>query len=155
MTRYSLPRTTLPAQLRLTDGQPRAGTIFVADRVPQHEGPETVLEMLNRPEGFYAFRLESGDGILLVAKAHTVSLAVDEPAILDPARLEAARRAELEVVLEGGTTLAGRASFELPDFHQRLIDYLNASTDPFFAVSTGATTHYVNRAHVLYARPRD
>ena len=155
MTRFSLPRTVIPARLRLTAGDPRTGTIFVADRVPQHEGPETVLEMLNRPEGFYAFRPESGDGILLVAKAHTVALAVDEPAILDPARLEAARMAELEVVLEGGTTLMGRASFELPDFHQRLIDYLNASQDPFFAVASGDTTHYVNRAHVLYARPRD
>lgn len=145
----------MPARLRLTEGALRSGTIFVADRVPHHDGPETVLEMLNRPESFYAFRADSGDEILLVAKAHTVFLSVAEPAIGDPARLSAARMAEVEVVLASGTTLAGRASFELPDFHQRLLDYLNASRDPFFAVAEGDTTHYVNRAHVLFARPKD
>ena len=155
MTRYSLPRSTQLARLQLTAGGPRDGTIFTADRVPQHDGPETVLEMLNRAEGFYPFRPESGDGVLLVAKAHTVSLSVAEPAITDPARLEAARMVELEVVLEGGATVTGRASFELPDFHQRLLDYLNAFQEPFFGVTTGGTTHYVNRAHVLFARPRD
>ncbi|MBI4420611.1 MAG: hypothetical protein HY560_07270 [Gemmatimonadetes bacterium] len=155
MTRYSLPRTMLSARLRLTEGDLRGGTIFVADRVPHHDGPETVLEMLNRPESFYPFRSEAEDEILLVAKAHTVSLSVAEPAIVDPDRLSAARMAEVEVILAGGTTLAGRASFELPDFHQRLLDYLNASRDPFFAVAEGDSTHYVNRAHVLFARPKD
>lgn len=145
----------LSARLRLTEGDLRGGTIFVADRVPHHDGPETVLEMLNRPESFYPFRSEAEDEILLVAKAHTVSLSVAEPAIVDPDRLSAARMAEVEVILAGGTTLAGRASFELPDFHQRLLDYLNASRDPFFAVAEGDSTHYVNRAHVLFARPKD
>jgi hypothetical protein len=36
-----------------------------------------------------------------------------------------------------------------------VLDYLNASTDPFFAVTTEAQVHVVNRAHVLYARPED
>lgn len=158
MTRYSLPRAVSRARLLLTAGEPRDGAIFTADRVPQHDGPETVLEMLNRPDGFYPFRSESDgkhDGVMLVAKAHTVSLSVHEPAIADPARLEAARIVEVEVVLEGGSQLTGRASFELPDFHQRLLDYLNASREPFFAIAEGDTTHYVNRAHVLFARPRD
>lgn len=156
MNRYSLPRSVVRANLLLTAGAAREGTIFTADRVPQHDGAETVLEMLNRPDGFYPFRSEHpDDGVLLVAKAHTVSLTVHEPAIADPARLEAARMAEVEVLLEGGTKLIGRASFELPDFHQRLLDYLNASREPFFAISQDDTTHYVNRAHVLFARPRD
>ena len=33
--------------------------------------------------------------------------------------------------------------------------YLNLSRDLFFAVWTHAATHYVNRGHVLYARPLD
>src|SRR2546422_11771304 len=50
------------------------------------------------------------------------------------------------LVLAGGSKLGGWASAELPDHHARLIDYLNASHDPFFAVWTHAATHYVNRA---------
>ncbi len=59
------------------------------------------------------------------------------------------------MVLADGETLGGWASVELPAAHARLLDYLNASPDAFFAVWTHATTHYVNRAHVLYARPLD
>ena len=86
-------------------------------------------------------------------KAHTVMLAVDGVPLADPTRAQAAQTADLEVVLEGGTTITGRAQFELPDAHRRLLDFLNASADPFFAVTEGTTTNYVNRAHVLYARP--
>ena len=51
MTGFLLPRAALPARVTLTTGKPRAGTIFVGARVPQHDGPETPLEMLNRPFG--------------------------------------------------------------------------------------------------------
>ncbi len=55
--------------------------------------------------------------------------------------------------LAGGSTVGGWASAELPDAHARLLDYLNESHEPFFAVWTHVATHYLNRAFVLYARP--
>jgi hypothetical protein len=61
----------------------------------------------------------------------------------------------LEIALAGGSSLSGWASAELPPEHSRLLDYLNVSQDPFFALWTHAATHYVNRAHVVYARPLD
>jgi hypothetical protein len=141
--------------LALTAGEPSMGAIFVMDRVPHHDGTETVLEMLNRPDAFFPFRPDTPGPVLLVAKAHTVAISVPGAPIADPARLSAAQAADLELVLEGGSSIAGRASFELPDGHRRLLDYLNATQDAFFAVTQGATTHYVNRIHVLYARPAD
>src|SRR6266513_4425550 len=124
------------------------------ERVPHHDGPETVLELLNRPEGFFAFRPAEDGEILLVSKVQTVSLSVDRQApIADPARLSAARTLGVEVVLAGGATLGGWASVELPKQHARLLDYLNASQEAFFAVWSHAATHYVNRAYVLFARP--
>jgi hypothetical protein len=87
---------------------------------------------------------------------HAVSVSLDSQApIADPARLSAAKLLGLEIVLAGGSMLSGWASAELPPEHSRLLDYLNASQDPFFALWTHASTHYVNRAHVLYARPLD
>lgn len=156
MSDFSLPRSAVPAHVRLTQGVSRPGQIYVMERVPQHDGPETVLEMLNRPEGFFAFRPSEGEDVLLVSKVHTISVSVDRQApITDPARLSAAKLLGVELVLAGGATLGGWASVELPAHHARLLDYLNASHDPFFAVWTHAATHYVNRAHVLYARPLD
>lgn len=156
MSDFSLPRTPVPAQVLLTQGVSRPGHVYVMERVPHHDGPETVLEMLNRPEGFFAFRPADEDDVLLASKVQTVSVSLDRQApISDPARLSAAKLLGVEIVLAGGATLGGWASVELPSYHARLLDYLNVSHDPFFAVWTHAATHYVNRAHVLYARPLD
>ena len=61
----------------------------------------------------------------------------------------------MELELSGGAKVGGWASAELPVQNARLLDYLNLSRDLFFAVWTHAATHYVNRGHVLYARPLD
>jgi hypothetical protein len=138
-----------------TQGVSHPGTIVRRERAPQHDGPETPLEMLNRSENFFAFeRADEDAGVLLIAKAHTVTLSVDRQApITDPARLEAARMVGVELLLADGSTLGGWSSYELPAGHSRLIDYLNDTAHPFFAVWTHESTHYVNRQHVLYARP--
>jgi hypothetical protein len=128
--------------------------VFLVERMPHHDGPETALEMLNRDDSFFPFQPDDGSGVLLIAKEHTVTVSIDRQApIADPARLSVARMAGIQLVMAGGATLGGWASYELPDGHARLLDYLNSSTQPFFAIWTHATTHYVNRAHVLYARP--
>ncbi|HKE92160.1 MAG TPA: hypothetical protein VKB45_17635 [Gemmatimonadales bacterium] len=154
MTGFLLPRASLPARVTLTAGKPRMGTIFVGARVPQHDGPETPLEMLNRPETFFPFRPNDGE-ILLVAKGQTVALTIDQGPIIDPDRLSAAKQVELELVFANGSTMFGRAAVELPEQHSRALDYLNSTSAPFFELSTDESIHYVNRAHVLFARPRD
>jgi hypothetical protein len=155
MSGFLLPRAAVPARITLTQGRPRAGTIFVGARVPHHDGPETPLEMLNRPDPFFPFRPTDEREVLLVAKRQMIDLTVDRGPITDPDRLSAAKELQLELVLANGSTLNGRATVELPEHHSRPLDYLNATSDPFFALSTDESTHYVNRAHVLFARPRD
>ncbi len=156
MSGFSIPRVSMPASLLLTDLDPRLGEIYVMERVPHHTGPETPLEMLNRPEGFFPFR-PAGDGtVLLVTKARTLTLSVPRNvAAEDPARLSAAKLVGITITLAGNTDITGWATLELPEYHSRLLDYLNASPDPFFAVTTADEVHFVNRAHVLYARPED
>jgi hypothetical protein len=150
-----MPRVAIRAKLRMTAGEPRDGEVYVMDRIPQHAGPETPLDMLNRPEGFFPFRpREEGAGVLLVAKARTVTLTVP-PLPEDAARNSAAKHASLVVTLADGSELSGSATLELPQHHSRVLDYLNASPVPFFAIVTPDQVHLVNRAHVLYARPED
>ena len=159
MTTFSIPRVAILARLRMTGGEPREGEIYVMERVPQHAGPETPLDMLNRAEGFFPFRPKGDHGaaaVLLVTKARTVILSVPRTtAPEDPARLSAARTGRLELMLADGSQLSGSATIELPQHHSRLLDYLNASAEPFFAITTDDEIHLVNRAHVLYARPED
>ena len=157
MTGFSIPRVAIPASLLLTAGGRRDGEIYVMERVPQHAGPETPLDMLNRPDGFFPFRpAADGGAVLLVTKARTVTLSVPRTTTAeDPVRLSAAKQARIELTLADGSQVSGWATLELPEHHSRLLDYLNASVDPFFAVTSEAHIHLVNRAHVLYARPED
>ncbi len=156
MTGFSIPRVAIPATLLQTAGGKREGEIYVMERVPQHAGPETPLDMLNRAEGFFPFRPKDNVvRVLLVAKARTVSLTVPLTEPEDAARLSAAKQARLELTLADGSVLSGRATLELPRHHSRLLDYLNAAAEPFFAIATDDGVHLVNRAHVLYARPED
>src|SRR2546428_8334121 len=112
--------------------------------------------MINRPECFVTLLADVKYAGLLGSKALTVSLTVPHAAsVSDPDRLSAAKMIPLEVMLANGSTLAGVALFEAPEHHARLLDFLNASRELFFAVSTGDATHCVNRAHVLYARPQE
>jgi hypothetical protein len=151
-----MPRVAIPATLLQTGGGQREGEVYVMERVPQHAGHETPLDMLNRPEAFFAFRpKDDAEGVLLVAKARTVTLTVPRPDDEDSARISAAKQASLEVTLADGSKLSGWATLELPQYHSRLLDYLNASAEPFFAITTADAVHLVNRAHVLYARPED
>jgi len=153
---FSIPRVAISATLLQTAGGKRDGDIYVMERVPQHAGAETPLDMLNRDEGFFPFRPKGdGAGVLLVAKARTVSLTVPLTEPEDRARLSAAKQARLEVTLADGSQLRGWATLELPQHHSRVLDYLNAAAEPFFAIATDDGVHLVNRAHVLYARPED
>ena len=156
MAGFTLPRVSVPARLVLTEGEPHLGEVYVMERVPQHSGPETPLEMLNRADGFFPFRAAGAAQVLLATKARTISLSVPRNVTgEDPARLSAAKLVALTVTLSGDTDITGWATLELPEYHSRLLDYLNASPDPFFAVTTAEEVHFVNRAHVLYARPED
>ena len=156
LTGFSIPRVAIAATLLQTAGATREGEIYVMERVPQHAGPETPLDMLNRTEGFFPFRPKGdANGVMLVAKARTVSLTVPRPVPEDQARLSAAKQARLEVTLADGTQLRGWAILELPQHHSRVLDYLNAAIEPFFAIATDDGVHLVNRTHVLYARPED
>ena len=155
MGAFQLPHLAVPARMTLAQGRPQAGTIFLAARVPQHDGPETPLEMLNRPEPFFPFRPADTGDVLLVARSQTVALAVQHGPIADPDRLSAAKELRFELVLSNGTSITGHAQVELPEHHSRILDYLNAGAAPFIALSSHDSTHFVNRAHVVFARPQD
>ena len=155
MTGFSIPSVPIPATLLQTSGGKREGEIFLMQRVPQHTGAETPLDLLNRADAFFAFRTRDAAGVMLVAKARTVMVTVPRTEPEDSERLSVAKQASLEVTLADGSKLSGWATIELPEFHSRLLDYLNASQEPFFALTTSDQTHIVNRAHVLYVRPED
>src|SRR5882762_9605710 len=133
-----MPRVAVPATLLLAGGGQREGEVYVMERVPQHAGPETPLDMLNRPEAFFPFRPKKGsERVLLVAKARTVTLSVPRPQGEDVVRLSAAKKATMEITLADGSTWSWRAPLALPKHRSRVAFRFSSVREWFFAIATG------------------
>jgi len=144
----------LHAKVTFAEGFSIEGDLHLQPSSALRHGIETPLEMLNRPEHFFAMTLPSGDATL-VSKSQTAVVACSmEVAETDPERQAVARSAELEVHLSGGKDLHGTAQWELPQTNSRTLDFLN-SADGFFSLTDGETAWYVNRAQVRHVYPKD
>jgi hypothetical protein len=144
----------LHATVTFAEGYSIEGDLHLQPSTALHQGVETPLEMLNRPEDFFAMTLPSG-GVTLIAKAQTALVACpSEIPEQDPERLAAAKSVYLQVHLAGGYEVHGSVHLELPHPRSRAMDFLNASHG-FFALSDGETNWYVNRDLVRQVFPRD
>lgn len=144
----------LPAEVTLAESVILQGEIHLQPRVGHHDGPETPLEMLNRPEPFFPVTL-SGGQIAFAAKSQ-VAVVTCQPgvAMSDSERASAAKTIRLDVTMAGGSAFNGWASLELPPTRNRTLDYLN-EPGPFFLLRTEAATCYINRAYVRVVKPAD
>lgn len=146
----------LPAQVALVEGVVIDGDLHLLTRpaYPQPGGSETPLEMLNRPDAFFALTLPEG-GVALVPKARVLEItcAEDVPPA-DPDRVTAAKHIELEVIFPGGAEHRGRVTLELPPGRRRALDFMNGEGD-FFALWADGRTRYINKLHVRLIRPLD
>ncbi|HEU5358412.1 MAG TPA: hypothetical protein VFU45_04800, partial [Gemmatimonadales bacterium] len=113
----------IEAEILLGDGTRLFGALFVQGRVPHHDGPETLVEMLNRPEPFTAVAL-TGGGVVFVPKAQIALIAAEPlPAPDDGgARQSTLKLVGLELEMLGGKVLTGLVSVDLPPTHARPID---------------------------------
>ena len=144
----------ITADIALADQARLRGELHVQGRVAQHDGAETPLEMLNRPDPFFPITLEQGR-VAFLAKAQ-VALVVCAPQMgqSDPERVSAAKTIALEIVMAGGEEFRGWATLELPPTRARTQDYLNAA-GTFFSLHGEDATRFINRAFVRMVRPLD
>jgi hypothetical protein len=145
--------TRVPAEVVLVEGITLSGDLHLYARTTYPPGPETPLEMLNRDAAFFALTLVGG--VTFLPKSQVVVVSCRQPVPpLDPDRVSAARLIALEVGLEGGAELRGRATIELPPSRGRALDYLNGP-GIFFALGADDVSWYINKSRVRLARPLD
>ena len=142
------------AHVAMTEGMVLEGELHLLTRPAYPPGPETPLEMLNRPDPFFVLTLPGGE-VTFVAKAQVAVIDCREPpALTDPDRITAAKLVPLEVVLNGGAEYRGRATVELPPGRSRALDYVNGPGE-FFTLFSDDMTHYLNKSFVRLIRPLD
>jgi len=144
----------VPARVLFAHGDSLGGELHLQPTTALHQRAETPLEMLNRPDRFFAMTLASGE-VALVGKAQTAVVAChgfDPPA--DPERLSVGKEQRLEVHVVGGRRYEGVARTELPPFHSRALDFLNDDVG-FLELTHGDTVHFINRGMVQHVHPVD
>ncbi len=133
------------------------GELHLLTRPAYPPGAETPLEMLNRPDAFFALTLEDG-GVTFIPKAQVVEVVLP-PGGRPSSPIRTGSRATKHVDARGRH--AGRrpctaaiATLELPPNRSRALDFVNGS-GPFFAIWSDGANRYINKSHVRLIRPFD
>ena len=144
----------ISAEVVLADGAVLEGDLHLGASVSYPLNSETMLEMLNRPEPFFALTMGQGE-VAFVSKAQVAVISCRDQGVEDdPTRASAARLVALEVALATGAEYRGRASFELPPSRSRALDYVN-TPGRFFSMWTNDLTRHFNKSLVRLIRPLD
>ena len=143
---YRAETRKIAAQITTADGTRYQGELYLQPNVLRPGGFESPLDLLNRPEPFFA--LARDGGVVFLSKAQTAVIECatsDTPPDAEPERL--ATVVELPVDLATGDSYRGSVAWELPPDRSRLSDFLNSS-DPFLALAGDTLTWYLNRAYL-------
>ena len=144
------------AEVMLADGVVLEGDMHLLASAAYPLNTESPLEMLNRPEPFFALTMGQGE-VAFVSKEQVAVVSCrdqDQDSETDPERASVARLVALEVALATGVEYRGRSSFELPPSRSRALDYVN-TPGRFFTVWTNDFTRYFNKSLVRLIRPLD
>jgi hypothetical protein len=145
--------TRIRAVVTLASGDVYPGYLHLLDGIHYPAGCENLLEMLNRPEGFFPVTLDDGAVFFLARDQVAMVVAEWPPQGVEPPVLPGSPAA-LQVELANGEEFMGLIQEPLPKDRARALDFLNAS-QPFFKLETDTGARFINGAHVRIIRPLD
>jgi hypothetical protein len=142
---HVLVRMSQPGQ------SPIEGTVFLSSLSSRGDGPQTLSELLNRPERFIPFHRNEDGSTLLVARRHlqwvAASTETDRELLKPPENLSAREELVLIRFLDG-SEVRGLIQMNLPSEQSRASDYMNCPDD-FFPLSTTAGLLFVNKHAIV------
>lgn len=137
----------IPCRVVLSGDEPLAGDLHLQPLGAPEHPLETPLEMLNRPERFFALAVDDDVRLLSKDAVRAVSL---EPDQMESHPL--AHRVEVQLRTDDGTDYRGAVEIELAPPANRPLDFLN-QPEPFFALLADDRSWCLNRHRVLWVRP--
>jgi hypothetical protein len=130
------------------------GTLALAPQAQAHEGPETLLELLNGPLRMIPFIRGADQAVLLLTRLSIDWVEADakvEPSWIRPRNARITREERVQLRLGDGRRIEGLLQVMLPGHLNRASDFLNAADD-FFPLVTQSATVLVNKARVTGVR---
>ena len=135
------------------EDEPFEGLIALAVRAQFHAGPETLLERLNASDRVIPVERD-GDDVFLFNRLEIewVLPGADVTAdLLGPEVVDGTREERVRLRLRSGERLEGMLQIDLPDYLNRVSDFMNGP-EHFFPLVTDQGIYFVNKLAVLSAR---
>jgi hypothetical protein len=149
-----IDKIRVPVRVRTIGGNEIDGWMALAPQAPYHDGPETILELMNQPERVVPV-LRAADGADTLIPRHAIlwveAGAKVDPAAIVPRSFSFAREERVQVHFEDGRRIEGVLQMTLPEDKNRASDYLNTDDDFFPLVVAGVYT-ILNKARVCEVR---
>jgi hypothetical protein len=148
MSQFRFEKHQVAASLILSTGAIRHGCFFVFASLT-HGDPERVGDLLNSEAGFFPFQHD--DGTTAQYNRSQLVMVRLPPGVgeveLEPDFAVALRR-EVAVTLSTGTIVDGTVLVNGPAGHERLSDYVRASRQFWYVLTSGGTL-IVNSSHIV------
>jgi hypothetical protein len=140
-----VPTIALDAEIVCADGTWFVGRIFVPAASSVHSGGMRPDEWMNDSTPFFPFLPANGTAAIILNKSEVVVLSVvaelppEEATVASPHRRV---QVECRQRIVGGVLI-----IDLPEGHQRVLDYLN-QPEPFLIVFDGDREHFVRKSRI-------
>lgn len=153
MSELRVPTIAFDAEIVCGDGTWFVGRIFLPAASSHHTGPMRPDEWMNDTTPFFPFLPAEASSPIILNKAEVVVLSVvvegelEEPGVESPHR-----RVQVEC---RERIVAGILVIDMPEGHQRVLDYLNRP-DSFLVVRDGDREHLVRKERITrVTEPRE
>ncbi|PYQ55359.1 MAG: hypothetical protein DMF78_02275 [Acidobacteria bacterium] len=140
-----VPTVALDAEIVCADGTWFVGRIFLPAASEHHSGAMRPDEWMNDASPFFPFLPANASEPVILNKTEVVVLTVPEEAHPPEEDMgNPVRRVQVEC---RERTLSGNVIIDMPEGHQRVLDYLNRP-EAFLIVHDGDRTHLVRKARI-------
>jgi len=145
-----------PVRVCPQGGEPVDGSMCLGPRAEFHDGPETMLELLNSAKRVVPFIPDQGDVLLLTLRNIAWVLAGPgvDPATVIPPTYIVTREERVELCFADGRVMDGTIQMEVTEDFTRVSDFLNGEMR-FFPVKTRVGLMLVNKYRVSVTRLLD
>lgn len=151
MSDYRIEKDRFSVTLFFSDGKVDEGNVYLSFQAANHEGRESVRDVLNQQDSFLPVNFPKRS-TKLINKRHL--LMVSFPSSKEEGELEAeANPHEVAIHLDNGVQVEGKFIFLLPPHSSRVKDYLS-QTESFIELRKEEEIYLINKRHIIFVEEK-
>jgi hypothetical protein len=151
MSDYRIEKERFSVKLFFSDGKVDEGNIYLSLQAANHEGRESVRDVLNQQDSFLPVNFPARS-TKLVNKRHLLMVSFSSNAEEGNSGDEANPH-EVVLHLINGVRIEGKFIFLLPPHSSRVKDYLS-QTESFMELRKEGEIYLINKRHIIFVEEK-